>query len=41
MIQASIRETLLGWQDSFIGRKKKSVENDTFVSLSDNLEGEK
>ena len=41
MIHASVRDNLLGWQGSFIGRKRESVESNAFVPLLGNLEGEK
>ena len=41
MLLTSIKATLLGWNESFVGKKMRSLENKPLIYFLDSLEGKK
>ena len=39
VLLATVKETLLGWNGTFVGKEEGCLESKSFVSLSDGLEG--
>ena len=39
VLPATVKETLLGWNGTFVGKEEGCLESKSFVSLSDGLEG--